>query len=142
MTSYVSLLVCMISGAGVPQKCRLQKLVQKSRFVQIAKFFCRSYFYKVWFQIKKYIILGDGHFKPPRETCFFQALLRWGLIEREGLKERGDLFNLAKCINGTDLRFLGVILLFLTIRKLMVTILHRELEHKVEKVQHMKLEVM
>ena len=37
MTSYVSLLVCMISGAGVPQKCRLQKLVKKSRFVQIAK---------------------------------------------------------------------------------------------------------
>ena len=26
--------------------------------------------------------------------------------------------------------------------KKMVTILHRELEHKVEKVQHMKLEVM
>ena len=33
------------------------------------------------------------------------------------------------------------ILLFLAIRK-KVAILHRELEHKVEKVKHMKLEVM
>ena len=47
MMSYVSLLVCMISGAGVPQKCRIQKLVKKSRFVHTAKFFRRSYFSKV-----------------------------------------------------------------------------------------------
>ena len=46
-----SILTCnlsfLCSGAGVPQKCRLQKLVEKSRFVQTAKFFRRSYFKKV-----------------------------------------------------------------------------------------------
>ena len=43
----------------------------------------------------------------------------------------------------TDLWFPGVILLFLTIRKSgWVTILHRELEREVEKVKHIKLEVM
>ena len=47
MTSYMSLLVCLISGAGVPQKCGLQKLVKKSRFVEMTKFFRRSYFNKV-----------------------------------------------------------------------------------------------
>ena len=62
MTSYMSLLVWVISGSGVPQKCRLQKLVKTSRFVQMAKLFRRSYFNKVQFQIRKYKILGDGHF--------------------------------------------------------------------------------
>ena len=64
----MSLLVCVISGAGVPQKCRLQKLVKNSRFVQMAKFFGRSYFNKVKFQIRKYKILDYGHFKA--ETRF------------------------------------------------------------------------
>ena len=59
----MSLLVCVISGADVPQKCGLQKLVEKSRFVEKAKFFRRSYFNKLQFQIKKYKILGDRHFK-------------------------------------------------------------------------------
>ena len=39
----MSLLVCVISGAGVLQKCGLQKLVKKSRFVEMVKFFRRSY---------------------------------------------------------------------------------------------------
>ena len=69
ITSYVSLLVYMISGAGVPQKYRVQKLVKKSRFVQTANFFRRrSYFNKVQFQIRKQKILGDGHFKCALQT--------------------------------------------------------------------------
>ena len=36
----MSLLVCVISGAGVPQK----KLVKKSPFVEMANFFRRTYF--------------------------------------------------------------------------------------------------
>ena len=75
---------------------------------------------------------------------FFQALLRGSLIERGGrLKEREGLFNLA-----TGARFLedGLVVpgryTALTNDKKMVTILHRELDRKVEKVQHMKLEVM
>ena len=75
MTSYMSLLVCMISGSGVPQKCRLQKLVKKLRFVQMAKLFRRSYFNKVQFQIRKYKILGDGHFK--RHKDLLTANARW-----------------------------------------------------------------
>ena len=80
MTSYVSLLVCMISGAGVPKKCRLQKLVKKSHFVQTAKFFRRSYFNNIsiivffnfikftkerrkrnWQSVKKKILLYRNH---------------------------------------------------------------------------------
>ena len=56
MMSYKSLLVCVISSVGVPQKCGLQKLVKKSRFVEMAKFFHRSYFNKVQFQKQKYKI--------------------------------------------------------------------------------------
>ena len=47
MTSHVSLLVCVTSVAGVPQKFRFQKFVKKSCFVQTANFFRRSYFNKV-----------------------------------------------------------------------------------------------
>ena len=70
--------------------------------------------------------------------------MRGSLIERGGrLKEREGLFNLA-----TGARFLedGLVVpgryTALTNDKKMVTILHRELDRKVEKVQHMKLEVM
>ena len=72
----------------------------------------------------------------------FQALLRGG----GGLKE-GGIFNLTKCIN-RSIRFLedGLVVTghytAFSNRKKMVTILHGELEHKVEKVQHMKLEVL
>ena len=71
----------------------------------------------------------------------FQALLRGGL------KERGGLFNLAKCINGTKVSPDGLVVTgrftAFSNNKKMVTILHRELQHKIEKVKHMKkLEVM
>ena len=75
MTSYISLLVCLISDSGVRQKCRLQKLAKKSLFVQMAKLFRRSYFNKVQFQIEKYKILGDGHFK--RRKDLLAANARW-----------------------------------------------------------------
>ena len=64
------------------------------------------------------------------------------MLRRDG----GTLFNFAKCI--TRARFLedGVVVTgrctASSNNKKMVTILHRELEHKVEKFQHMKLEVM
>ena len=84
MTSYMSLLVCVISGARVPQKCGLQKLVKKSRFVEMAKFFRRSYFNKVQFQIGKYKILGDWHFKGVHiatfELIFSQATLMLNIV--------------------------------------------------------------
>ena len=60
-----------------------------------------------------------------------------------GLNREGGLFNLA-----TGARFLedGLVVpgryTALSNDKKMVTILHRELERKVEKVKHMKLEVM
>ena len=92
--------------------------------------------------------------KPPGGAYFFQALLRGGrLIERGPLKERGGLFNLVKCINGSKVsrgRTCGSNRLLLVVtgrytafsnNKKIVTILPRELEHKVEKVQQMKLEV-
>ena len=44
-------------------------VIEKSRFVEMAKFFRRSYFNKVEFQIRKYKILGDGHFNII--GCFF-----------------------------------------------------------------------
>ena len=59
----MSLLVCVISGAGVPQNVDLKKLVKISRFVEMAKFFSRSYFNKLKCQIRKYKSFGDGHFK-------------------------------------------------------------------------------
>ena len=59
---------------------------------------------------------------------------------------RGNLFNLVKCINGRKVsreRTCGYRGLYcFSKNKKMATILHRELERKVEKVQHMKLEVM
>ena len=58
----------------------------------------------------------------------------------------GGLFNLAKCINGSKVsreRTCGYrALYYFSSDKKMVTILHRELEHKVETVQHMKLAVV
>ena len=51
------------------------------------------------------------------------------------------MYQLEKGFSRTDLWLPGAILLFSNNKK-MVTNLHRELEHKVEKVQHMKLEVM
>ena len=51
MTSYVSLLVCMISDTATLVYRKhvdfKNKLVKKSRFVQTVKFFRRSYFNKV-----------------------------------------------------------------------------------------------
>ena len=83
----------------------------------------------------------------PPGAYFFQALLRGGLNREGGLKERGGLFNLAKCINGTKVSPDGLVVTGrftpFSNNKKMVTILHRELEHKIEKVKHMKkLEVM
>ena len=58
----------------------------------------------------------------------------------------GGLFNLAKCINGSKVsreRTYGYRALYcFSSNKKMVTILHRELEHNVETVQHMKLAVV
>ena len=71
----------------------------------------------------------------------------FGNIFEGGLIARGGLFNLAKCINGSKVSrgrtcgYMGRYTAFSNNKK-MVTILHRELEHKVENVQHMKLEVM
>ena len=106
----------------------------------------------------------------PPGGLFFSSTFEEGL-NREGeggLKERGGLFNLAKhitCIKNTvvsDRVDLGCSLEFSTTGarfledglvvpgrytafsnyKTMVTIPHRELERKVEKLKHMKLEVM
>ena len=87
MTSYTSLLVCVISGSGVRQKCRLQKLVKISLFVQMAKLFRRSYFNKVQFQIQKYVILGDGHFK--RRKDLLAATARWWVWVCEKIDSSG-----------------------------------------------------
>ena len=74
--------------------------------------------------------------KPPGGNFFFfQALLKGG----------GGAY-LIKCINGSKVsrgRTCGYrSLTAFSTNKKMVTILHRELEPKVEKVQHMKSEVM
>ena len=76
----------------------------------------------------------------PRRVYFFQALLRWG--GGGGIKY-SEKHQQEQGFSRTDLWFPGVILLFLTIRKSgWVTILNRELEREVEKVKHIKLEVM
>ena len=56
----ISLLVCLTSVAGVPQKCRLQKLVNKSRFVQTAKFFAEVILirYNFRWENKKFQVMG------------------------------------------------------------------------------------
>ena len=81
----------------------------------------------------------------PPGGLFFSSTFEGGL-NREGgggSKERRGLLNLA-----TGARFLedGLVVpgwyTALSNDKKMVTILHRELERKVEKVKHMKLEVM
>ena len=69
----------------------------------------------------------------------FQALLRRGLIETGGSRGGGGLFNLAKCINRSKVSqgrtcVTGRYTAFSSNKK-MVTILHGELEHKVEKVR-------
>ena len=56
--------------------------------------------------------------KPPREAYLFQAHLRGGLIETRGLFEKGGLFNLEKT---------------------MLSLLHKELKYKVEKLKYMKV---
>ena len=64
-----------------------------------------------------------------------------------GLKE-GGAYSIYKQNASTEARFLedGLVVTghytVFSNRKKMVTILHGELEHKVEKVQHMKLEVL
>ena len=91
--------------------------------------------------------------KPPGGLIFFQAVLRGGgLIEREGLKERGGLFNLAKRITcSKNTVVVTVKSIYFTCGSPQVTktkflffknVLRRELERKVEKVKHMKLVVM
>ena len=78
----------------------------------------------------------------PGGLFFSSTFEAGGELKRDG----GTLFNFAKCI--TRARFLedGVVVTgrctASSNNKKMVTILHRELEHKVEKFQHMKLEVM
>ena len=54
---------------------------------------------------------------PPPGAYLFQAHLRGGLIETWGLFERGGLFNLETT---------------------MVSVLHKELEYKVEKLKYKK----
>ena len=70
---------------------------------------------------------------------FFQARLR-------GAKRERGLFNLVKCVNRSKVLEDGFVVIgcytAFSNNKKMATILHRELEHKVEKVKHMKLEVM
>ena len=83
----------------------------------------------------------------PPWGLFFSSTFEGGLNREGGLKERGGLFNLAKCINGTNVSPDGLVVTgrftAFSNNKKMVTILHRELEHKIEKVKHMKkLEVM
>ena len=53
MTSHISRSAVMVSWMGAPQKCRLQTIVKKTCFVQIAKFFCRNSCLNVYFQIIK-----------------------------------------------------------------------------------------
>ena len=77
-----------------------------------------------------------------KSSIFFQALFGVG----GGLKREGGLFNLVKRINGSKVSqgltfFPGRYTAFSKNSKIL-TILHRELEHKVEKVKHMRLEVM
>ena len=85
--------------------------------------------------------------KPPGGLFFFKHFRGgWGggLNRGWGLKRTGGLFNLAKCINGSKVsrgRTCGHRALYcFSNNKEMVSILLRELEHKVEKVQHMKVE--
>ena len=54
MTSHMSRSAVVVSWTGAPQKCRLQKIVKKSRFVQIKNFFRRDSYLNVYFQIRKY----------------------------------------------------------------------------------------
>ena len=79
--------------------------------------------------------------KPPagEKIFFFQVHF---------LRGEGGLFYLVKCINGSKVSrgrtcatWFGRYTAFSNNKK-MATILHRELERKAEKVQHMKLELM
>ena len=68
----------------------------------------------------------------PREGLFFQTLLRGGLKERGAYLILRNTSPVAKIPRYTTFPN----------NKTMMTILHRELERKVEKLKHMKLEVM
>ena len=57
----------------------------------------------------------------PWEGLFISNTFEGGLIEMGGLFERGDVFNLAK---------------------MMISVLHKQLEYKVEKLKYKQLEVM
>ena len=83
--------------------------------------------------------------KPPK-GLFFSSTFEvrgGGLIKRGMGIKYSEKHQQEQGFSRTDLWFPGVILLFLTIRKSgWVTILNRELECEVEKVKHIKLEVM
>ena len=61
----------------------------------------------------------------------------WGLVLFSEMYQREQVFSRTDLCNVVIGRYTAF-----SNNKKMVTILHRELEHKVEKVQHMKLEVM
>ena len=69
ITSHMSRSAVMVSWSvswtGAPQKCRLQIIVKKTCFVEIAKCFRRNSCLNVYFQIIKENSLGYGHF-----NCF------------------------------------------------------------------------
>ena len=67
---------------------------------------------------------------------YMSSIFEWVLDRETG---RGCLFNLAKRI--TNLVVLGRYTAFSNNQK-MVSIVHKELGHNVEKLKHMKLEVM
>ena len=62
-------------------------------------------------------------------------------FEAGGGGETGEMHQREQGFSRTDFWLPGAVLLFSKNKK-MVTILHRELEHKGEKFQHVKLEVM
>ena len=92
------------------------------------------------YQITLNVKYRKSSIKPPRGAYFFEALL-WG-----GLIERGAYLIQRKASTGAKFLEDGLVVpghyTAFSNNKKMVTILHRELEHKVEKVKHMKLVVM